>query len=292
MIRSERFLPWLLRGIWIATLVVGGAAVDDATSSRSADVAATATWSAFAVWVIGVIAMAIPGVLSLTAVRAIVPLGFTVAGVSIFAGATGPSGWALLAVTLLGTVVACSADLGRAFVQASAYGEEDRHLLRPPAAYLLASIVVWTVWAGFVMATPLLLSNGRWVIGAGSAAATAALTWFVWPRWHRLSRRWFVVVPIGIVVHDHLVLAETMMLRRQEIAAIRLAPADSDAADLTGPAGGHAIEIATTEPTTVVFAATPRDPGGRAIHLTAALVAPTRPGQALAAAAARRLPVG
>ena len=113
-----------------------------------------------------------------------------------------------------------------------------------------------------------------------------------WPRWHRLSRRWFVIVPIGVVIHDPLVLAETVMLRRQEIAGIRLAPAGTEAADLTGPASGHAIEVSTHEPTTVIFAATPKAPRGTAIHLRACLIAPSRPGQVLHGAMRRRLPVG
>ena len=103
------------------------------------------------------------------------------------------------------------------------------------------------------------------------------------PRWHRLSRRWLVVVPVGLVVHDPLVLGETLMLRRNEIGSVALARASTEAADLTGPAGGHAVEISTTQPVTAIFASTPSEPGGRAIHLTACLVAPTRPGRAIAA---------
>jgi hypothetical protein len=95
-----------------------------------------------------------------------------------------------------------------------------------------------------------------------------------------------------LVIHDHLVLAETLMLRRAEIGRLHLAPAGTEAADLTGPAAGHAIEILTTESVTAIRAATPAKPTGTAIHLTACLVSPTRPGAALAAAGARRLPVG
>ncbi len=101
-----------------------------------------------------------------------------------------------------------------------------------------------------------------------------------------------MIVPIGLVIHDQLVLAETVMLRRQEIAGMRLAASDTQAADLTGPAAGHALEITTVEPVTAIFAATPKQPRGNAIHLTACLVSPTRPGLALTAAARRRLPIG
>ena len=63
----------------------------------------------------------------------------------------------------------------------------------------------------------------------------------------------------------------------------------------TGPgalaASGYAIEIATTESVTAVFAFTPAEPNGKAIHLRSFLIAPSRPGLALRSAAARGLPV-
>jgi hypothetical protein len=100
-----------------------------------------------------------------------------------------------------------------------------------------------------------------------------------------------VLVPAGIVVHDPVVLADTFPLRTRQVAHLRLAPADTQAADLTGPASGYAIEVATTESVTTVFAFTPREPNGRAIHLTAFLVAPSRPGAVLRAADRRSLPI-
>lgn len=288
----ERLLPWFLRLIWVAVLVAGGPAIEGATESDTAAAGDVLTWVAFGGWTMGVIAMAIPAVTSLTAVRLIVPVSVPVSVVALGGGAdTGP-GVAFVAASVLASFAAFSADLGRTFVQASAYGEEDRHLLRPPAAYALASIVSWVIWAGLVIGAPLLLAGERWILGCSAAAGALAGAILGWPRWHRLSRRWFVVVPIGVVIHDELVLAQTVMLRRGELAGLRLAPAGTEAADLSGPASGHAVEITTNEPTTAVFAATPKTPGGTAIHLRACLVAPSRPGQALHAAAARRLPVG
>ena len=143
-----------------------------------------------------------------------------------------------------------------------------------------------------MIAGPLLLSTERWARGSVLSVVAIAGTAWAWPRWHRLSRRWFVLVPVGVVVHDHLVLAETLMVRRQELMTLRLAPATTDAADLTGPAPGHAIELLTRESVTAIVAATPATPNGTVIHLTGCLVSPTRPGRLLAAARERKLPVG
>lgn len=288
----DRLLPWVLRLVWVGLLVVGGSAIDGATATRSDTIAAVATWGAGALWLAGVAAMAIPGVVSLTATRAVVPLSVPVALLAWTAGADPGDGALMLGLAAVATVVAMAGDLGRVFVQASAYGEEDRHLLRPPTGYLFAVLVSWAIWAAAAISGPLLLGERAWVLGGVVSGFAIVTTIWAWPRWHGLSRRWLVVVPIGLVVHDPLVLAETLMLRRQEIATARLARSDTQAADLTGPAAGHAVEIETVDTVTVILAATPNAPSGKAIHLTACLIAPTRPGRALAAAARRRLPVG
>ena len=138
----------------------------------------------------------------------------------------------------------------------------------------------------------MLLAARAWIPGAILTAIAVVGTVTLPSRWHRLSRRWLVLVPAGLALHDPVVLGETLMLRRSEVAWIRLAPADTDAADLTGPATGHAIEVGTEALVTALLAPTRQQPHGRAIHLTAFLTSPTRPGRALMAAGRRHLPIG
>jgi hypothetical protein len=109
---------------------------------------------------------------------------------------------------------------------------------------------------------------------------------------YRLARRWLVVVPSGIVIHDHVALAETLMVTIPNVAGAGLALVGSEAADLTGPAAGHAIEIQLRESATVLLPVTRDHPAGRAIHARSVLIAPSRPGRALRAMAERRVPVG
>jgi hypothetical protein len=289
---SERVLPWAARAAWVIVLVAGSAALDTALADVGADRRSVLQFGALVVWTGGVAAMALPAVWSLTATRVIVPASVPAAATTWIAGASAASGATFVTAAFVTTVVVASAEFGRTFVQASAYGEEDRHPLRPPVAYLIAAVLAWVVLVGLGVGSAVATATGPWWLAASLAALTVAAFALGLPRWHRLSRRWLVLVPIGLVVHDHLVLGETVMLRRPQIARIGLAPAGTDAADLTGPAAGHAIEIRTGESVTVVVAAPANRSAPKALHLTGCLVAPTRPGRALGAASARRLPVG
>ena len=292
MANLGRWLAWLARLAWLLVAIVGGSAIEQAVDSRSDAVRLTAGVGCWAGWAIVTLALLIASVRTLTVVRVGVPLA---AGVTLAAALAGADALSLLSLGAPATVAIISvfsAEFGRWFVQASAYGDEERFPLRPPAAVAIAAVATWLVWAGCVLTGPLLVAARSWV--AGAVLTILAITGLVLlgPRWHRLTRRWLVFVPAGLVLHDPVVMADTVSLRSAQVAGIRLAPRDTEAADLTGPASGYALEVQTTQSITVVFAFTPSEPNGRAIHLTAFLVCPSRPGSALAAAARRGLPVG
>ena len=61
---------------------------------------------------------------------------------------------------------------------------------------------------------------------------------------------------------------------------------------LTGPAAGHVLEIVMRDMELIVLAPTVADPKGKALHVQSLLVAPSRPGRALQALAAAKVPVG
>jgi hypothetical protein len=288
----DRLLPWLARALWVVVLVAGSSAIDDAVAEAGDGRAAAVQIAALVVWVGGVAAMAVPSVWSLTATRVLVPAGVPAAVLTWAAGAETPIAVAFVVATVVATVVVASAEFGRVFVQASAYGDEDRHPLRAPAPFLAVASVAWAIWVACGLGAAVAATTGPWWLAGPLGAITAIGFVLGLPRWHRLSRRWLVLVPIGLVVHDDLVLGETIMLRRPQIGRVGLAPAGTDAADLTGPAAGHAIEIRTAETVDVMVRSTERGAGPKRIHLTGCLVAPTRPGRALEAAATRRFPVG
>jgi hypothetical protein len=274
---------WAARVGWAGVGVFGWTAVDEALAGEPTAVRVVAFTGAAVVWLTAVLAVAVAGVVPLTLARLVVPLALPAAGVAWAAGGSAVASAAALVGAAVTALAIATGDFGQVYAQASAYGHEQRFLLRPPPAYLLAAVVAWMIAAGGLLVGPLLAASGHWEFGAPAVVVGTAVAVLGWPRWHRLSRRWLVVVPAGLVVHDHLVLAETVMIPRSDLAAAVLAPAGTEAADLTGPAPGHPVELRLHRSITTILAGGPNKPGGTAIHMTACLVAPTRPGRALAA---------
>jgi hypothetical protein len=274
----------------VVVAVVGGQAVGEATAGRSGPVQGVATVGAWLLWTAGAVALTLPSVATLTAVRAIVP-GAVLAGAATALFGAGTAALALAVPAAVAAVLAGAAETGRAYVQASAYGDESRFLLRPPLGYLTATAVSWAVWAPAVVAAPLAWAARAWVLAVVATVVAVATTVLLPRRWHQLSRRWLVAVPAGLVVHDPVVLADTVMLPRRVIEAVVAGGRGPDAADLTGPTPGLVVAIEVRDVVPMVLAPRPGSPRGRPLQARVLLVAPSRPGSVLAEAARRRLPV-
>ena len=288
---APRSLLWAVR---LGTLVLAPAmalAIGSATDG-SADVATVVATSAWGVAIaVLVLSLVVPSPLGLTALRLVLPATVPAAIVALAADA-GAMGVVALAAALMAALTAFAAESAEAFVQASAYGDERRFPLRPPAALLVPMVLSWLLWCAAALAAIVLLATQQWVAGALLALLAGGLTWLLTRRFHRFSRRWLVIVPAGVVVHDHVVLSETLLLLRANLALARLAPAATEAADFTGPAAGHAVELTVREMVLAVLATTAAEPKGKALHVQSLLVAPSRPGRVLRALAAAKVPVG
>jgi hypothetical protein len=287
-----RAVVWVARVSWLLLAVVGGEAFGQALASHSRPVQIVGTIGAWVAWGAVAAALLVPSTVSLTVARSIVPAGVVAAVVAATGADSAPAAVAAVGLALVSAAFVLSGGLGEAFAQASAYGDERRFPLRPPVSFLLPTVVSWIVLCACALVGPLALAARGWFVGVPLTAAALGLGWFLGRRFHRLARRWLVLVPAGVVVHDHLVLAETVMFQRSAVEHMGLALEGTEAADLTGPAAGNALEIGLRDFAIVVLAPTRQQPNGAALHVRSFLVAPTRPGRALLAAADRRLPIG
>ncbi len=283
---------WALRALMVGLAPALAFAVDGALDERAsvAGTVATAAWGIVVAAVL--VALVAPSPLGLTVTRTTLPLLVPGATVALVMGAAPAWGVAALTLALLATLVAFTAETAEAFVQAAAYGDEQRLPLRPPAALLVPMVLSWVLWCALALGAVLALSAAAWLLGGALAVVAVILAVPLFARFHRFSRRWLVLVPAGVVLHDHVVLGETLLLMRPNVALARLAPATTEAADFTGPAAGHAVELTVREMVLALLAATPTDPKGKALHVQSLLVAPSRPGRALKALATAKVPVG
>jgi hypothetical protein len=286
---AARAVVWAARLAWLVVAVAGGSAVGEALSDRSRAVQVVGTTAAWAGWAIGAGALAVLSVVTLTVARTVVPGSIVVALVVIIDGVELETAIGLLAPALIASALVATAEFGSPYIQASAYGDELRFGLRPPIGYLTACVATWLLTATAIVVAPTALAGRAWVLGITCAVVALGGLAVLPRRWHQLSRRWLVLVPAGVVVHDPVVLIETLMLPRRMIAGIvldDLGNAREKSADLTGPTPGLGVEIALAEPAAAVLAPTTGARDGMTIHAAAVVVAPTRPGAAVRAAIA------
>jgi hypothetical protein len=287
---------WPVRVGWaLLPLTIGpvlGAALDD--SSRPVQLsAAIVTW---ACWAAILLATLVPRTVSLTAVRTAVPAAAAATGWAVVdvAGGDGSGASAVVAAcwSALLVVVAFAPTTGEAFVDGSSYGDERRMPLRVPPALLLGPLpLAWSLCVGPPVAAVLLLAAGQWVVGAVAVVLTAVAAPSAARALHGLARRWVVLVPAGLVLHDPMSLTEPVLFTRAAIRAFGPAPAGSASLDLTRGALGLALQLDLAAPHPLGLVAGRRAPV-ETTEATSVLFTPTRPGAVLAAAAERRIAVG
>ena len=276
----KQIAVWLFRVSWVALVFATGPAIGDALDGRSRAVQIVGTIGTWAAWGVVMLVALVPTTVSLTVLRTITPGSIAVGGAAWGAGASATAGIVAVAFAAVATLLAFSGDVGESFVQGSAYGHERRLPLRPPGPVLVVLPLTWAPLVACVLIGPLALAARNWAVGAPLTALAAGLAVVLAKRYHRLSKRWLVLVPAGIVLHDHLVLAETNMVAKNTVGSAGLALVGTEAANLTGNALGPVVEIRLRELATFVLAAPPRGQT-KALHVQSFLISPTRPGRAL-----------
>src|SRR5262249_6127458 len=122
--RADLVPVWLLRAAWIVLVPAGIATFGGALDGRSGAVQAVAAIDLWLGWAVGLVATLVPAAVSLTTIRLLAP-AVPVAGiVALIAGAGAAAGVLTIALGLLTSIVAFTAEIGVAFVQAGAYGDE------------------------------------------------------------------------------------------------------------------------------------------------------------------------
>ena len=289
---------WLVPALWLTLPIAAGPAFADALDPRSRPVQIVASVGLWLVWAATLGATLVPRSVTLTAVRIVTPASFVAAAWAALATpAFAADDVVALTVTLLATIASLSAFTGAVFVNGSAYGDERRLPLKPPAALLLGPLeLAWAVCVAGAVTGPILLAARSWVFGAIALAIGWPAAWFAARALHGLSDRWIVFVPAGFVVHDLMALTDPLLLPRRLVRRVGPALADTRAPDFTLGATGLALQVDVSEPIEVTPVPRRTRPGQRPkpqpARIDSLLFSPTRPGAVLREAARRRLPVG
>lgn len=287
----DRLGIWPARVTWFLLPLLVGPAVASGLDSRSDPVQVVAESMMWVGWFIGLVCLLAPNTVTLTVYRILAPGPVVAVALLIIFGEPSNSTAALaLLDAALATGVAFLALTGDAMVNGSAYGPERRLALRPPASLLIGPIVVaWILLAVPTIAGPLLLAARQWIPGVLVSALAIVVTYFVGRSLHQLSRRWIVFTPAGFVIHDYFVLAESILLKRQDIAELGPAPAEPKGTlDLSAGALGLALQIEAKEPVNVVI----RDRKSAAVTDSIRfIVSPSLPGQLLREARIRGISI-
>ncbi|MFM8861901.1 MAG: hypothetical protein ACKOIA_05530 [Acidimicrobiia bacterium] len=294
--RARLLARWAPVAVWLSLPLTAGPTFGDALADRSAAVVLVAAVGLWAGWAGGLVAALVPSTASLTAVRILFPAALVAAvwAAILSDDPTGTAASFALAVTSLAAVLSRWAMVGDVYVTGSSYGDERRFPLRPPGPVVLGPLeVLWAVMVAATFAGPLLLAARQWVPGVVLTVIAVAVDIIGVRALHQLSRRWLVFVPAGVVLVDRSVLLEAMLTLRPRIESMGLAAEDSEAVDLSNGAIGLQVELRLDRTGDIV-----RTPARRDRHLlvepvevTAVRFSPSRPGQVLDAARARRITV-
>lgn len=280
---------------WVAQPFTTGELVGAAVEGADDPFRTTVSAAAWVSWALVLVAMAVPRPVTLTMSRLGAAGGMTAAMWAAFdvAGETDP-GNAGIAIGLVAAALAVFflhlPGIGDRFVDGISYGDERRFLLRAPGPVLLLLIVPATavVIVG-VAAGPLMLADQRWPVGAVLTALGWTIAWFPLNALHRLTARFVVFVPNGLVLHDPGVLREPALFVKREIASLAPAPTDTVATDLTSQALGLALELRLAAPVDLPVVTGRTTTEERSVR--SLLIAPTRPGAVMHTAVERGITI-
>jgi hypothetical protein len=282
----SRAVPWVVRLTWTVLPFAAGPALSAALDSHSTAVKVAAAVGLWAVWGAVLVGTLVPYPIGLTALRLAAPAAV---GAAVAAALDGHPSAPALAATVLAAAVAFAPAVGVLYVNGAAYPNERRFPLRPPGALLLGPLpLAWALAVGAPAIAVLLLAARAWIAGAVVAVIGVPVAVVLVRSLHGLSRRWVVFVPAGLVLHDPMTLADPVLFPKKTIETLRPAPADSDSLDLTQRAPGLALELLLREKVPMVLTR-PGNRAGESGSSARLLFTPTRPGQVLAEAKARRI---
>ncbi len=293
----DRAGPWPLRAVWAVLPLLAGPTFADALDPTDTGFRTAVSVALWLIWAVTLAAMFVPRTVTLTGLRAVVFALLPATAWAVVAdGVDNIDVFDVVAVAaaIVATTLLAMASTTTVYVDGSSYGPEHRLPLRTPLPLLLGpGLLAWLTVVVGATAGPLLLASGRWVVGVIVTVVGGAAAFFGARGLHSLSRRWVVLVPAGVVIHDLVAMVDPLLVPVPRIGQLRAAMEGDDAAegavDLTLGAPGLVLTLDMNESLELGR----RDNRGRSDQVTAnsLLFTPAQPGRTLRAARVRNFPV-
>jgi hypothetical protein len=242
---------WTARVAWIVLPFTTGAAFNDVLRPWSRAPQTVAEVLVWAAWFAGLVALLAPRPWGFTILRVAAPYTVAIAIASAWS-APAPVSALGIATASVAMVTALSSAIAHACAASTAYGPEQRFPLRVPVPLLAGPLPLAAALIGAGIATgPLLLANGSILAGIVALVIGAPVVAALVRSVSALDHRWLVLVPAGLVVVDPLTFPDPVLLPREHIRSLGLAPGGAaeqgrDGAILVGGSGPVLISCRAT----------------------------------------------
>ena len=288
--RSESVTTGIMRVIWLSLPLFCGPALADSFNDFELLLRTTVSISLWAFWALILLSTLLPTPVSLAIIRIGAPAAAALSLWSALETGGSVAGIVGLTVSAVATSVAISAPLGDRFSDGASYGDERRFLLRAPGPVLLLfGPLAWLTFLAGLTLGPLLLLNKNFLLGAVVTLCGFPLSAIAANAIYRLGKRWVVLVPAGVLLHDYLSVGDPTLIPRNQIADFSPAKAKTDALDLSQNSFGLSLEIRCFTPLSMMLKKGTRKIINESSTVENFMINPARPNAVLAEAHKRGL---
>ena len=282
----------IMRVIWISLPLLCGPSLADSFNDFKLLLRTTVSISLWTFWVLILLSTLIATPISLAIIRIGAPAAAALSLWSALETSGSVSGIIGLAASAITACVALSAPLGDKFSDGASYGDERRFLLRAPGpVLLLLGPLAWLTSVAGLTVGPILLLNKNFLFGSLISLCGFPLAALASNAIYQLGKRWLVLVPAGILLHDHLSVGDPTLIPRNQLANFSPAKVETNALDLSQNSFGLSLEIQCLTPLSMMLRTGTRKTTNETSIVESFLINPVRPNVLLAEAQKRGLRV-
>lgn len=288
--RSESVTTGIMRVIWLSLPLLCGPSLADSFNDYKLLLRTTVSIGLWSLWALILLSTLIPTPISLAIIRIGAPAAAAICFWSTLENNGSLSGIISLTAAAIAASVALSAPLGDRFSDGASYGDERRFLLRAPGPVsLLFGPLAWLTSLSGLTIGPILLLNKNFLLGSLMTLCGFPLSAIASNAIYQLGKRWIVLVPAGIVLHDHLSVGDPTLIPRNQLENFSPAKVETNALDLSQSAFGLSLEIRCFTPLTMMLKKGTRKTINESFVVESFLINPVRPNVLLAEAEKREL---